>query len=165
MMRQVFVITQKETIKMDGYDLDTGNKLYTTQRQTDWDYYISGSIAGWPKIAYGNIYSCSYAGILYCYDARTGSLLWSYGNGGDGNNTSSGIETVWGRYPSFIGAFADGKVFTYVNEHSPNSPMYRGAKFRCINATTGEEIWTLLDMATLSALIWYGYWRWLPDIS
>ncbi len=140
---RVFVITQKETIVMDGYDLDTGKKLYTTQRQTDWDYYISGSVSSWPKIAYGNLYSSSYGGILYCYGARNGTLMWTYGNGGAGNSTSSSTETVWGNYPSFIGAFADGKVYTYVIEHSPNSPIYKGARFRCINATTGAEIWTL----------------------
>ena len=153
---RVFVITEKETIVNDGYDIDTGEKLYTTARQTDWDYYISGSIAGWPKIAYGNLYSSSYAGILYCYGARNGTLLWTYGDGGEGNNTSSSIETIWGRYPSFIGAFADGKVYTYVIEHSPNSPIYKGARFRCINATSGQEIWTLSGFgdAFLHPLTW-----------
>lgn len=141
---RVFVITQKETIIMDGYDLDTGKYLYTTNRQTDFDYYISGSVASWPKIAYGNLYSSAYGGIVYCYDAKTGDLKWTYGNGDEGNSTSSGVETVWGRYPTFIGAFADGKLYTYVIEHSPNTPIYKGARFRCINATSGEEIWTLL---------------------
>ncbi len=145
---RVFVIAEKETIVNDGFDLDTGNKLYTTQRQGDWDYYISGSVASWPKIAYGNLYSLSYGGILYCYGARNGTLLWTYGNGGEGNSTSSSTETIWGHYPSFIGAFADGKVYTFVAEHSPNTPIYKGARFRCINATTGEEIWTLFGFGS-----------------
>ncbi len=145
---RVFVIAQKETIVNDGYDLDTGNKLYTTERQGDWDYYISGSVASWPKIAYGNLYSSSYGGIVYCYGARNGTLLWTYGNGGEGNSTNSGLETIWGNYPTFIGAFADGKVYTYVIEHSPNSPIYKGAQFRCINATTGAEIWTISGFGT-----------------
>ncbi len=51
-------------------------------------------------------------------------------------------------YPIFISTIADGKVYLDTTEHSPNSPLYKGALFRCINATTGAEIWTLQIMAT-----------------
>jgi len=33
-------------------------------------------------------------------------------------------------------------------EHSPDSPYYKGAQYRCINATTGEEIWTMTGWGT-----------------
>jgi hypothetical protein len=71
--------------------------------------------------------------------------LWTYGNGGEGNSTLSGFGTPYGRYPTFISVIADGKVYLDTTEHSPNSPLYKGAKLRCINGTDGTEIWTLMD--------------------
>ena len=67
------------------------------------------------RIAYGKLYVSGYAGILYCYDVKTGDLLWTYGNGGEGNSTSSGFVTPYGRYPIFISTIADGKVYSNHN--------------------------------------------------
>jgi len=89
-----------------------------------------------------------FGGILYCWDMKTGELLWTYGNGGPGNSTSSGLETAWGHYPIFVDVIADGKVYLGTTEHSPDSPYYKGAQFRCVNATTGEEIWTMTGWGT-----------------
>jgi len=72
-------------------------------------------------------------------------LLWTYGNGGKGNSTNSGLETAWGNYPIFITTIADGKVYLETGEHSPNTPLYKGAKTRCVDAETGKELWTLLS--------------------
>jgi len=80
---------------------------------------------------------------MYCYDDRTGNLLWTYGNGGEGNTTFSGLQTAWGYYPMQPTCVADGKIFTTYTEHSPNSPLYKGAKIRVINATDGTEVWTI----------------------
>ncbi len=49
---------------------------------------------------------------------------------------------------TFVDVIADGKVYLSTTEHSPNTPLYKDALFRCINATTGEEIWTLMGYAT-----------------
>ena len=73
--------------------------------------------------------------------SKTGNLDWTYGNGGAGNTTTSGSDTVYGHYPTFIDVIADGKVYTGTTEHSPDQPLYKGGVFRCLNATTGEEIW------------------------
>jgi hypothetical protein len=40
-------------------------------------------------------------------------------------------------------AIADGKIYLQSYEHSANAPHWVGSKMRCINATTGDEIWTL----------------------
>jgi hypothetical protein len=74
-----------------------------------------------------------------------GSLLWTYGNGGEGNSTNTGSDTPWGNFPTHIAGFANGIVYTMSGEHSPNTPLYLGYRARAINATTGEEIWTLLS--------------------
>jgi hypothetical protein len=74
---------------------------------------------------------------------RNGTLLWVY------NNTYSAHETPWGNYPIFPAAICDGKIYLYSGEHSPNAPLYKGSRVRCINATTGEEIWTMLGWGTV----------------
>jgi hypothetical protein len=76
---------------------------------------------------------------MFCYNLATGNLLWKF------NNTDSGVDTSWGLIPIFIAAIADGKVYAFNNEHSPNSPLYKGYSIYCINATTGEEIYKMLS--------------------
>ena len=41
-------------------------------------------------------------------------------------------------------AIADGKIYSMTYEHSPNSPHYKNMKIRCVEAFTGEELWTML---------------------
>ncbi len=65
----------------------------------------------------GSYYS-GYGGILYCFDTKTGEAMFTYGNGGTGNSTSSGFNGPWGNYPLFIFGIADGKVYMITGEHS-----------------------------------------------
>ncbi|MCW4003766.1 MAG: PQQ-binding-like beta-propeller repeat protein [Candidatus Bathyarchaeota archaeon] len=134
----IFVFEDKETMVHYGYDLKTGNKIWGPTNPVDqYDYFRSTT-----RCAYGKLYFGGYGGILYCYDVLDGKLLWTYGNGGEGNSTSSGLITAWGHYPIFIPAIADGKVYLATTEHSPDSPYYKGALVRCVNATDGTEIFT-----------------------
>ncbi len=144
-VNRVFVENWRETIQFVGYDLDSGNKIWgPTDPQAPLDYYgsqSSGSIA--TAFAYGNLYSSAYAGILYCYNTTNGNLEFTYGNGGvPGNDTNSGFE-VPGPYPTFINAIGNGVVYLVTSEHTIETPLYKGARTRAVNATTGEEIWTL----------------------
>ncbi len=108
---------------------------------SDYNYFSTET----GMVAYGRIYDTGYSGILYCYNVTDGKLLWTYGNGGEGNSTASGLETPWGNYPTFISDIADGKVFLCTTEHSPNSPLYKNARYRAVNATDGTEIWKLMQ--------------------
>ncbi len=145
---RVFVETYKETGQWVGYSLDTGAKLWgPTASQTDinpLDYYgnqFSGfSIA---ELIYGNVYTSEFGGILYCYDAKTGDLKWTYGNGGEGNSTSSGYNSARGNYPMFIAAIGNGIIYLETTEHTVTTPVYKGATTRAVNATDGTEIWQL----------------------
>jgi hypothetical protein len=109
------------------------------------------------------MYSSAYAGILYCYDTNTGDVLFTYGNGGPGNTTNSGFE-VPGPYPTFIVAIGSDVVYLVTSEHTVETPIYKGALARAVNATTGEEIWTLSDTTqeffTNSYAIADGYATW-----
>jgi outer membrane protein assembly factor BamB len=139
-----FVTEDKETLEINGFDLSNGNHLWTSEPLVcEWDTLRRDTLS-----AYGNLYAAGYDGIVYCYDDKTGDLLWTYGNGGAGNTTSSGSDTVYGHYPVFIDVIADGKVYIGTTEHSPDQPLYKGGIYACMNATTGEEIWTLTGMGS-----------------
>jgi hypothetical protein len=139
-----FVTEDKETLELNGFDLDNGNHLWAAETLVvEWDTLRRDTLS-----AYGNLYAAGYDGIVYCYDDATGDLLWTYGNGGEGNSTASGLDTVYGHYPVFIDVIADGKVYIGTTEHSPDQPLYKGGIYACMNATTGEEIWTLTGMGS-----------------
>ncbi|MBT0159933.1 PQQ-binding-like beta-propeller repeat protein [Candidatus Bathyarchaeota archaeon A05DMB-2] len=149
-VNRVFVENLRETQNFVGYDLDTGDKLWgPTTPQADLDYYgsqASGSLAN--TFAYGRLYSSAYAGILYCYDTKTGNLLFTYGNGGvPGNDTNSGFE-VPGPYPTFVNAIGNDVVYLVTSEHTVETPVFKGAMTRAVNATDGTEIWTLSSYVT-----------------
>jgi hypothetical protein len=108
------------------------------------DYYgndFGGDLDG--QFAYGNLYSCGFGGVMYCYNDTTGKLEWTYGNGGTGNSTNAGFYNPYGDYPTMPVAIGNGVIYTETAEHTVTSPIYRGALTRAINATNGKEIWTL----------------------
>jgi outer membrane protein assembly factor BamB len=147
---RVFLEYYKQTGQWVGYSMDTGAKLWgPTASQTAnnaFDYYgnqFSGSSLA--SMAYGNVYSSGFSGILYCYDAKTGDLKWTYGNGGTGNNTNAGYYNGYGIYPTMISAVGNGIVYLETTEHTITTPIYKGALTRAVNATDGTEIWTLSD--------------------
>jgi outer membrane protein assembly factor BamB len=147
---RVFIISYKELVQWVGYNLDTGEKMWgPTASQVDLDYYnIHMSSTECSRIAYGKLYSGGWSGIVYCYDIKNGTLLWTYGNGGEGNSTSSGLASPYGNYQTFINAVADGKIYLATTEHSATAPHWKGARIRCIDATNGKEVWTLLGMGS-----------------
>ena len=149
---RVFTTIDKETMQWSGYSLDNGTLLWgpvgTNLRGYMFYDSRSGGAGSSQSIYQGKLYHAGFDGIVYCYDTTNGKLLWTYGTGGPGNSTFSGLENVWGYTPTFLGAFADGKVYTFTQEHSVNTPIYKGALIRCLNATTGKEIWTLPGFAS-----------------
>jgi outer membrane protein assembly factor BamB len=139
-----FVTEDKETLMLTGFSLTDGSQLWSSGPvKAEWDTVRRDTLA-----AYGNLYCAGFDGILYCYDDTNGTLLWTYGNGGEGNSTYAGLETAYGHYPIFVDVIADGKVYLGTTEHSPNSPWYKGSQYRCIDAYTGKEVWTMMGWGT-----------------
>ena len=130
----VFTLESKETRQIWGFSAATGQRIWgPTESQALLQVY--GMTGG---IAYGKLFSTGYGGILYCYDVKTGNLLWDY-KAADAYN-----EVLWSNeWPIFIAFITDGKVYLQSNEHSPTNPLARGSPFLCIDATTGEKIWEL----------------------
>ena len=159
----VFVEYHAETIQWVGYSLADGHKMWgPVGNQTPLDFYYMGWSGMTGKLAYGNLYSCNgMGGIIYCYDLKTGNLKWTYGNGGAGNSTNSGFE-VPGPYPTTIYAIGNGVLYTISGEHTFETPIFKGALSRGINATDGSEIWTLSSAVASSWLtaIADGYATW-----
>jgi outer membrane protein assembly factor BamB len=149
---RVFTMADKETMQWSGYSLDTGALLWGPIGDFRGYEYYSSSIASYNagaySTAYGNLYVCGFGGVVYCFDDKNGNILWTYGNGGTGNSTNDNGETAWGLRPTFISNIADGKIYLFNNEHSANSPYYKGAQIRCLNATTGQELWTTTAWAS-----------------
>ena len=143
-VNRVFFMQDTETFAWSGYSLDTGALLWgpVTGATRAFSYYGSGLGGGQIGFAaYGNLYTQGFGGEICCFSGKTGALLWKF------NNTNSGVETVWGYYPIFIAAIADGKVYAFNNEHSPNYPLYKGEKIYCIDANNGHEIYSMLSWA------------------
>jgi hypothetical protein len=141
---RTFITEDKETLQLTGFSLTDGSQLWTAQALVrEWDTVRRDTLS-----AYGKLYCAGFDGVLYCYDDKTGALLWTYGNGGEGNSTYSGLGTSYGHMPIFVDVIGDGKVYLGTTEHSPNSPWYKDARYRCINATDGTEIWTLTGWGT-----------------
>jgi hypothetical protein len=163
---RVFLEAYKETMQWVAYSMDSGKKLWgPTESQPALDYYgIPGTEDRAMQMAYGKCYSAEFSGIMYCYDETTGDLLWTYGNGGEGNSTYAGFEVGQGNYPMTIQAIANGVIYTVSTEHTIQTPIYKGAVARAINATDGTEIWTLSDYTgeffSMSFALADGYATW-----
>jgi hypothetical protein len=133
---KVGVLWSKELRKHYGVSLETGEMIWT---QSDSQYYLDiyeGTMLTSHLIAYGRLYACGVAGILYCYNVTTGDLLWTYE--ARDPYTESPFSSNWWLGITFI---TEGKLYIGSAEHSGNQPLPRGAPFLCINATTGAVIW------------------------
>jgi hypothetical protein len=146
----MFIMRDTETMRNWGYSMDTGEVKWgpTAPEISALGFYFStGGQLSAKAIAYGKFYQAGYGGILYCYDMKTGTLDWTYGNGGEGNSTYSGLATPYGNYPIGTGAIADGKVYLFTSEHSPTSPYWSGCRIRAVDAFSGKELWKVYGYA------------------
>jgi len=139
----VFVFSDKESFANYGYSTTTGKLLWGPSyppdtSSVDWNFMIWHT----PFTQYGNLYTCGYSGLLYCYNITTGQLSWTFGNGGPGNSTAAGLANPYGYYPQFVESVADGKIYMVGNDHSPNSPLFKGSQLRCVDAINGTELWS-----------------------
>jgi outer membrane protein assembly factor BamB len=118
------------------WDLNSGKRLWQSEEETmPWGTFGAYSVAS----AYGLLYDFSYAGV-YALDWNTGKIAWHF------LAPCTPFESPW--YPSmaFFGVapqIADGKLYIANGEHSPTSPIARGWKLWCINATSGQGLWNI----------------------
>ena len=118
-----------------GFSLETGRLLWQIKESRIYADAWQNPVS---IIAYGKYYSSSVGGILYCFDATNGELLWTY-EVTDKYNESYHGENWWIR-TQFI---TDGKIYLSHATHSNQIPIARGAPFLCLDAETGDLIWEI----------------------
>jgi outer membrane protein assembly factor BamB len=133
----IFTYYAKETQKIYGFSLETGDPVWST---TDSENYLK--IYGVRSaVAYGNLYSGYMDGIMYCYDMATGNLKWKY------EVFDEYTEILWSdNWPIAEYFITDGKIYMVHGEHSPIDPKPRGGPLICLDAETGEELWKISGM-------------------
>lgn len=133
-----YAFFHKEPMKWHVFNIRTGELMWSTQSlntYTNNDY----SMYDWSgQIAYGKLYVTGYSGSLVAFNLQNGNHLWTYTQG------SSGLDTPFGSWPIINGiVVADNKVYIPTQEHTPNTPMFKGYRLICLDAASGEQLWTL----------------------
>jgi len=93
--------------------------------------------------AYGLLFRPGYDG-LYAFNWSTGEIQWFCPRYAKAPFEGPYTEYVEGSgvYPGQTNVrIADGKVYIYDGEHTPQQPRVRGWSLWCINVTTGKIIW------------------------
>ncbi|MBN1245312.1 PQQ-like beta-propeller repeat protein [Candidatus Bathyarchaeota archaeon] len=129
----VFMYRHQRTQIYYAFSMDTFQQIWQSEPETQFGYYGTSS-----NVYDGMLYSYGYGGVVYAYNITTGERMWEYAA------TSEGFESTYGgNYPCGIVIIADGKLYTVTGEHSPTQPLFRGHNLRCLNASTGDEIWKI----------------------
>ncbi|MBN1243958.1 PQQ-binding-like beta-propeller repeat protein, partial [Candidatus Bathyarchaeota archaeon] len=125
-----------ELINPIVYDMKTGEKLWQSDPTTDQQL----SYYGYQTLFYDDmiITGGAHSGVVTAFEAKTGEVLWNYTAVGEGTDSPYGNDLARGFY------VADGKLYTSVSEHSESSPLWRTPGLKCLNITTGEELWKIL---------------------
>jgi len=145
----VIILGIKETRQIVGLSFDTGEEMWIGDPMNYIEIYSATndrrSVA---HMSDGKIFVGGMSGIVYCHDAKNGTLLWTY-DAYDPYN-----EILWGNNWPVYGSFvADGKLYIHCCEHSPIDPKPRGYPFICLDIETGEEVWQI----NLRGHHWGGY--------
>ncbi|MCW4018948.1 MAG: hypothetical protein NWF00_09775 [Candidatus Bathyarchaeota archaeon] len=139
----VFTFEETMTGQRWCYSLDTMQPLWgPSEPEPDGAFYGMDEIiyqgmllGGGVAAGLGNV--AGYTGHIIAYDLMTGEVLWDYASG------NLGFEAPYENVPIGIGCIADGKLYIYSNEHSPNQPLWRSSYMRCVNASNGDELWKI----------------------
>jgi outer membrane protein assembly factor BamB len=133
----LYVNYYAEDMSYHAIDIYTGASVWNTSSA---DYPWGSFVPYTPVIAYDDLYTLSYDGHIYAYKTSDGTLDWKYYSG-------STTETPYGNWAFWWGPIvADGKVYAGEGEHSPTQPLTRGNRLTCVDASTGEQEWSLLGM-------------------
>jgi hypothetical protein len=123
-----------------AYDILTGNLAWKSELlDYPWGDFWSYQACS----AYGMIYAGSYTA-FYALNWTNGKVAWKFESPATPFETpyvNGNGSSVYSWHSAAI--VADGKVYTYTSEHTPSQPITRGWHFYCLNATTGEKVWSL----------------------
>jgi len=129
----VFLFDNSMTRERWVYSLDTMELLWKSEPEAQMNFYGMST-----SIYQGKLFSYGYSGELIAYNIKTGEILWNWTAPSVGY-----LETPYQQTPLSMGLIADGKLYLYSSEHSPNTPLRRDCKIYCVDANTGEMHWAL----------------------
>ena len=146
----VATLRVKELRQNYCFSLENGKYLWgPSEQQMYLDHFRGGFSGESDKIGYGKVFSGTMSGILYCHDAQTGNLDWTY------VMDDTYQEILWSNnWPIEFGFLTDGKVYIWHTEHSVIDPKPRGAPFVCINVEDGSEVFRVDGLSR--ATVWGG---------
>jgi hypothetical protein len=128
----VILMKAKETRSWYGFDINTGSLLWgPTESASQFMMYDRASTIYGDKFYYDG-----YDGV-WCYDIKTGEHLWTF------HTNKCVYEGPYEYWPVSALRFADGKIYITTGEHSHTQPLFRGWEGYCIDADTGDEIWSM----------------------
>ncbi|MCW4030287.1 MAG: PQQ-like beta-propeller repeat protein [Candidatus Bathyarchaeota archaeon] len=130
----IVIFAKATTLQWIAYNLDTMTQAWISEPEVQFQYYGTGI-----QVYNSTMYTSGYGGQITAYNIKTGAVLWKY------DATSIGTESAYGgNYPCGIVMVGNNRLYTVTGEHSPTQPLMRGPNLRCIDATTGEEVWKIL---------------------
>jgi hypothetical protein len=150
---EVILYNNRIDLKWFAYDMKSGTKLWESEPEDALHYYsMSGIVYEDKLLTYGRA-----GGVLRAYDLKTGDINWTYTAEGAGTESPYGNALISGAFVS------DDKIYFGTSEHSASTPLWRTPGLRCLNATTGEELWKILwwgsDLAVADGILvgfnWY----------
>ncbi|MCL2643130.1 MAG: PQQ-binding-like beta-propeller repeat protein [Candidatus Bathyarchaeota archaeon] len=136
----VGVFWTKEDRVNHVFNLNTGRIAWQSEPQNFADSWGGARSNSSPEkvIVYGKLIEGSGGGIVYCYNATTGVLEWTFEQK-DKYNESYHRENWW-VVPCFV---SDGKIYLGYQVHSSQEPKPRGAPFYALDIETGEVVWQI----------------------
>jgi hypothetical protein len=122
------------------FSLETGKLLWQSESQIYADAWGGATSNSSPEkvIVYGKLIEASVGGIVYCYDAKTGDLLWTHEE--KDPYLESYVTENWWLALLFA---SDRKIYFGHYEHSAQEPKPRGAPFFALDIETGKIVWEI----------------------
>lgn len=142
----VFTISLKSTFEISGYNMTTGELIWTTPLRGDNgalpDSY--DAVGGYTDILAGDtLYYAGFGGDIWSINMLTGNINW-YTNttklqGPAGTNSPYGIWPIW----SFANPGVAEDVLFLSEGHEYSPPLFLGAQQLAINTTNGQLVWKM----------------------
>jgi hypothetical protein len=118
------------------WDMRTGHLLWKSElTEYPWGDFWSYDSSSWNNM----LFAGSYEGV-YAFSWDDGKIVWNY----KALENYVPYETPYDEYSWHSSSFiADGCLIISNDEHTVTQPVTRGWKYYCLNATTGEKIWSI----------------------
>jgi outer membrane protein assembly factor BamB len=110
---------------MYAFNATNGNIVWRYRPDTD-GYFTTGC-----AVAYGMVYEMNKDGYLYAFNMYTGEVVWKYKGPND--------TLMWPGMPTV----ADGKLYMTTGEAAQYNAPSGISEFSCLNAYSGQKIWSL----------------------